>query len=37
VHWDWASFAMGIGAGLLGGLVFAGVGLFMFAKGMSDE
>jgi hypothetical protein len=37
MHWDWVSFAVGIITGGIGGLALAGLGLWAFAKGMSDE
>jgi hypothetical protein len=36
MHWDWATFGVGVFTGLLLGFLVAGGGLLLFAKGMSD-
>lgn len=37
MHWDWATFAIGIVTGIIGGFLVAGGLLLLFAKGMSDD
>lgn len=37
MHWDWASFGLGILAGAFVVGVLGFMGLWAFAKGMSDD
>jgi hypothetical protein len=37
MHWDWATFLIGVVAGVVGGFLASFGLLLLFAKGMSDD